>query len=156
MERYSFDPVTNTLTISANFAKALKNTDSAEYALLTTIRSDFPGLAVRRMTHKTPTKYRTKSEGEYSCHPNKHLSYKNMEGFMGAIKDGEKYLAVYDFLKKSASKLNTSPYAAIRRWFVAQFPDYRNNSVFYLDNSVDVITDVSPFLPKGEASGDAA
>lgn len=156
MERYKFNPITNTLTITAGFAKRLQDTGSNEYTLLTKIRSDFPGLTVHKMTHKAPIKYRTKSEEEYSCHPNKHLSYKNMEGFMGAIEDGEKYLAVYDFLKNTASKLNTSPYAVVRRWFVAQFPAYRNNPVFYLHNPPEVVTDITPFLPKGDNTGNAA
>ena len=156
MERYKFNPITNTLTITAGFAKKLQDTGSNEYALLRKLRADFPGLIVRSKTHKTPTRYRTNSNEEYARNPTKTLTYKNMEGFMNALPEAERYLVVYDFAKNEASKLNTAPYAVVRRWFVAQFPAFRNNPVGYLDNPPEVVTDISPFLPKGEASGDAA
>jgi hypothetical protein len=45
----------------------------------------------------------------------------------------------YLFLRNHASEVQTNGYALIRRWFVAQFPDFRKNPMAYITNQPEVI-----------------
>ena len=45
----------------------------------------------------------------------------------------------YTFARYGASDLQINGYTLIRKWFVAQFPEYRKNPMFYLRNHPDVI-----------------
>ena len=40
----------------------------------------------------------------------------------------------------SIAKIQTNGYALIRRWFVAQFPDFRKNPMAYIDTQPDVLS----------------
>ena len=46
----------------------------------------------------------------------------------------------YTFLKNYATEVQTNGYTIIRRWFVAQFPDFRKNPLAYLTNQPDVVS----------------
>ncbi|MBO5627729.1 MAG: hypothetical protein J5965_01445 [Aeriscardovia sp.] len=152
MELYKFDAVNKTLVISAAFDRALSDTQSAEYRLYKQMLSDIPGLIVVRKTHKSPTSY--KGDGKRtSYYPTKGLTIKKMEKFMNALPEGKKYLDEYNKLKAVAI-LCPSPYAAIRRWFEAQFPEYRRNPLFYVNNSVEVI-DFAAILEAAKQSKEA-
>ena len=70
----------------------------------------------------------------------KNLKYENMEGFMSVLPRAEEYLAQYNFLKYYAGLVQTNAYTLVRRWFVAQFPEFRKNPIFYLNNDVPVIS----------------
>lgn len=140
MNAYKVDFTANTITITAAFAKAMNNPTSAEYKIITQIRKDFPKMEIVRKTHKTPTKYTSKSTGEeFRCNQFKNLKYENMEGFINGLPNSEEYLKPYNFLKNCGSLPLTSRYTAVRKWFVAQFPDFRKNPLFYLYNKVDVV-----------------
>ena len=146
MERYTFNPVAKTLVITAAFAKAMQDIESAEYALYSQLMADIPNLEVVRKTHASPKKCVSKSTGEkFNCNQFKNLTYKNMEGFINGLSNGEDYLKPYNFLKNCGSLPQTSRYTAVRKWFVAQFPDFRKNPLFYLYNEVKVV-DIVPFI----------
>lgn len=147
MNTYKMDFAAKTLTITKAFAEAASNPSSEEYAIMMKFHQDFPGLKIARKTHRTPTRYKTKSGETYSCNQFKNLTYENMEAFMNAIPNSEKYMALYNFLRHSVGGIQINTYAAVRSWFVAQFPYYRKDPVFYLTNDVDVI-DITPFLQK--------
>lgn len=137
MEHYKFNPITRTLVMSAGFARAISDISSDEYNLYKQMLSDVPGLNVVRKTHKSPTSY--KGDGKRtSYYPTKGLTIKKMEKFMNALPEGKKYLDEYNKLKAVAD-ICPSPYAVIRRWFEAQFPEFRRNPLFYVNNSVEVI-----------------
>ena len=109
-------------------------------------------------THKTPRKYVSKSTGEtFNCNQFKNLKYENMEGFINGLSNSEDYMKPYLFLKNCGSLPLTSRYTAVRRWFVAQFPEFRKNPLFYLYNEVKVI-DITPLIQqaKEEAAEKAA
>ena len=55
----------------------------------------------------------------------------------------------YLFLKNCGSLPLTSRYTAVRRWFVAQFPEFRKNPIFYLYNAVKVI-ETTPFFQQAK------
>ena len=141
MERYTFNPVAKTLVITAAFAKAIQNIESEEYALYTQLMADIPNLEVIRKTHASPKKCVSKSTGEtFNCNQFKNLTYKNMETFIMGLPSAEAYMNEYLFLKNYAAEVQTNGYTVIRRWFVAQFPDFRKNPLAYLTNQPAVVS----------------
>ena len=141
MERYTFNPVTKTLVITAAFAKAMQNIESAEYALYSQLMADIPNLEVISKTHASPKKCVSKSTGEkFKCNQFKNLTYKNMETFIMGLPSAEAYMEEYLFLKNYAAEVQTNGYTIIRRWFVAQFPDFRKNPLTYLTTQPDVVS----------------
>lgn len=79
MEKFNFDVVSQTLTISAKFAKAMNNPESGEYKLVAQFRADFSGLTISKRTHRTATHYTTKSGERFNCNQFKNLTYARME-----------------------------------------------------------------------------
>lgn len=153
MERYKFNPITRTLVMSAGFARAISDISSDEYNLYKQMLADVPGLKVERKTHEKPTYYIGQDGERTTYYPTKGLTIKKMEKFMNALPEGKKFLDEYNKLKAVAD-ICPSPYAAIRRWFVAQFPLYRENPLFYVNNSVEVI-DFAAFLEAAKQSKEA-
>ena len=140
MNTYKVDFTANTITITAGFAKAMNDPTSAEYKIIAQIRKDFPEMEIIRKTHKTPSKYRTKSGETFNCNQFKNLTYKNMETFIMGLPSAEAYMNEYLFLKNYAAEVQTNGYTIIRRWFVAQFPDFRKNPIVYLTNQPAVVS----------------
>ena len=140
MNTYKVDFVANTITITAAFAKAMNDPTSAEYKIIAQIRKDFPEMEIIRKTHKTPSKYQTKTGEKFNCNQFKNLTYKNMETFIMGLPSAEAYMEEYLFLKNYAAEVQTNGYTIIRRWFVAQFPDFRKNPLAYLTNQPDVVS----------------
>ena len=140
MNAYKLDFVSNVITITADFAKAMNNPNSEEYKTIAKIRRDFPKMEIVRKTHKTPTKYRTKDGKTFNCNQFKNLTYENMETFMMGLPKGEEYLNEYLFLRNHASDIQTNGYTLIRRWFVKQFPDYQKNPLTYIHTQPEVVS----------------
>ena len=140
MNTYKIDFAANTITITADFAKAMNNPASAEYQIVAQVRKDFPEMRIIRKTHKTPSKYQTKTGEKFNCNQFKNLTYKNMETFIMGLPAAEAYMEEYLFLKNYAAEVQTNGYTIIRRWFVAQFPDFRKNPLAYLTNQPDVVS----------------
>ena len=140
MNTYKVDFVANTITITAAFAKAMNDPTSAEYKIIAQIRKDFPEMEIIRKTHKTPSKYQTKTGEKFNCNQFKNLTYKNMETFIMGLPSAEAYMEEYLFLKNYAAEVQTNGYTVIRRWFVAQFPDFRKNPIVYLTNQPAVVS----------------
>lgn len=149
MERYKFDITKQTLTLSAAFAAKANDPSTDEYALVRQFKHDFPRLVIVRNTHKTPARYKN-SDGSTTTR-NKHsgLSYERMERFMSALPDGVDYLEAYFDLRDKAEAMCASPYAVVSAWFMRQFPKFRTNPLFYLDNSPAII-DFSALLEKAK------
>ena len=145
MNGYSFDIVSSTLTVTAEFAKEAAKPNTAAYRTVNHLRHDFPEMQIVRRTHTSPRKYKTKAGEKFYCNQFKNLTYKNMEAFMEALPDSEKYLAAYWTIRK-LSKVQTNGYTVVRKWFQTQFPEYRSNPLFYINNNVSVITDITPYL----------
>ena len=131
MENYRINPVSKTLTISAAFEKAMSNPESEEYRYYVQLQRDIPGLKVSRRTHKSPTEYHTKSGDVFRCNQYKHLTYENMERFIKALPQSDELIKVY---------------TAVRRWFAAQFPNFRKNPIFYFNQDFPVIYDIWPII----------
>ena len=140
MNTYKIDFAANTITITADFAKAMNDPSSAEYQIVAQVRKDFPEMRIIRKTHKTPAKYQTKTGEKFNCNQFKNLTYKNMETFIMGLPAAEAYMNEYLFLKNYAAEVQTNGYTIIRRWFVAQFPDFRKNPIVYLNNQPAVVS----------------
>ena len=140
MNTYKVDFVANTITITAAFAKAMNDPTSAEYKIIAQIRKDFPEMEIIRKTHKTPSKYQTKTGEKFNCNQFKNLTYKNMETFIMGLPSAEAYMEEYLFLKNYAAEVQTNGYTIIRRWFVAQFPEFRKNPLVYITDQPAVVS----------------
>ena len=140
MEKFSFDVVSQTLTITAKFDKMMNDTKSDEYKLVQRFRKDFPNLTIAKKTHKSATSYTTKSGEKFNCNQFKNLTYDRMEKFISALPKNEGYLREYLFVKNFASAIQHNGYALVRKWFVAQFPEFRKNPLFYLYNTPELVS----------------
>ena len=150
MKGYTLSLATKTLTITKAFEDAVSKGEGEAYDLYTKFMREIPGLTVVRKTHKTPTKYTSKSTGEtFNCNQFKNLKYENMEGFINGLPNKQDYLPAYNFLKNCGSLPLTSRYTAVRKWFVAQFPEFRKNPLFYLYNEVKVVN-FAPFIQEAQ------
>ena len=154
MEKYTLDIVNKTLTISAKFSEKMQNIDSEEFKLYERLLQTLPSLKIVRKTHKTPSQYTTKNGETFKCNQFKNLKYENMERFMSALPNKESYFAEYNFIKDYAALIQTNGYAAVRRWFIAQFPEFRQNPLFYLYHKPTVISGVN-FLPQANSKDEA-
>lgn len=137
---YRVDFTTMTLTMTADFADRAYNPSTEEYEILTRLKKDFPDLKIERKTHRTPSKYRTKQGEEYTHNQFKDLTYKRMEKFLSHIPNGINYQKEYEYVKDFATDLNGNGYTLVRKWFVAQFPNFRKDPMFYLSNSPELIS----------------
>ena len=140
MEKFSFDVVSQTLTITAKFDKMMNDTKSDEYKLVQRFRKDFPNLTIAKKTHKSATSYTTKSGEKFNCNQFKNLTYDRMEKFISALPKNDGYLREYLFVKNFASAIQHNGYTLVRKWFVAQFPEFRKNPLFYLYNTPELVS----------------
>ena len=140
MEKFVFDVISQTLTITAKFAKMMNDPQSDEYKLVQQFRKDFPNLTIAKKTHKSASHYTTKSGEKFNCNQFKNLTYDRMEKFIKALPKSESYLREYTFVKDFASAIQTNGYTLVRKWFVAQFPEFRKNPLFYLSHSPELVS----------------
>ena len=152
MEKYKLDVVSKTLTISKKFGKAIAEGEGEEYEFYTRLMQEIPGLTVVRKSHRTPTSYTSSSGEKFSCNQFKNLKYENMERFMAALPDNEVYFAEYSFLRYSAACIQTNRYALVRDWFIAQFPEFRKNPLFYLYNKPVLVRAAEVIEMRGDAA----
>lgn len=153
MKGYTLNLTAKTLIVTKAFEDAISKGEGEAYELYTKFLRDIPGLTVIRKTHKTPSKYHAKSGETFNCNQFKNLKYENMEGFINGLPNNEKFLTAYNFLKNCGGLVQTSRYTAVRKWFVAQFPEFRKNPLFYLYNEVSVV-DIAPFLQEAQERAD--
>lgn len=146
MENYKINLVTKTLIVTAAFEKAMNDPASEEYGLYIQLQHDIPGLKVSRRTHKSPIKYRTKSGEVFRCNQYKHLTYENMERFINLLPKRDELTEVYNYIRYGAGLVQTSCYAAVRRWFEVQFPDLHKNPLCYFNQDFKVIADIDPII----------
>ena len=150
MKGYTLSLSAKTLTITKAFEDAVSKGEGEAYDLYTKFMREIPGLTVIRKTHATPSKYVSKSTGEkFNCNQFKNLPYDNMAGFINGLPNSEDYLKAYNFIKNCGSLPLTSRYTAVRKWFVAQFPEFRKNPLFYLYNEVKVVN-IVPFIQEAQ------
>ena len=156
MEKFVFDVISQTLTITAKFAKMMNDPQSDEYKLVQQFRKDFPNLTIAKKTHKSATSYTTKSGEKFNCNQFKNLKYENMERFMDGLPGAEAYRKEYDFIKDYASRVQTNGYKLVRMWFVEQFPHFRKNPLFYVYNTPELVKASEVIAKEAEAKQNEA
>ena len=144
---YKLDLAAQTLTLTAAFAEAANDPTSAEYELVQQFKNDFPRLIIKRQTHRKPKKYKNKNGTITKCNQFKNLTYERMERFMGALPNSAEYLEAYYALREKAEAMCPSPYSAVSQWFMKQFPKFRTNPLFYIENEAEII-DFADILEK--------
>lgn len=150
MNGYKLNLTTMTQTVTKAFEEAVNTGCGPEYNRLMQLQHDFPDLKIVRKTHRTPSYYVSK-DGEISrCNQFKNLTYENMEQFINGLPDSEKYLVEYQYLRDFASKPQRSRYTLVRKWFTAQFPNFRNNPLIYLNNAPEIVK-AQDFINKNAA-----
>ena len=152
---YIVDFVRKTITITAEFEKAMRSPDDDAYKTIQQLCADFPGMRIVRRTHRTPSRYVSKQGVVSKCNPYKNLTYEKMEQFISALPNSTEYRRQYDFLKTYASGIQTNGYSIVRNWFVAQFPLYRKEPLFYLTGEHTVLS-AADFLKKQETMKQSA
>ena len=123
MHTYNYDVVSNTLTMSAAFAKAAGILNTPEYNVVKQLRTDYPNLKIELMDNKK------KKDAE------KRIKYKAMENYMKHCRDSEKYLSTFERVKL-LSKGQPFPYKYVLTWFEAHFPAYSEQPEFDDDGFV--------------------
>lgn len=156
MEKFAFDVISQTLTITAQFAKMMNDPESDEYKLVMRFQKDFPNLTITKKTHKSATHYTTKSGEKFNCNQFKNLTYDRMEKFISALPKSESHLREYSFVKDFASAIQTNGYTLVRKWFVAQFPEFRKNPLFYLSHSPELVSGIRFLDEETKSHKDAA
>lgn len=139
MEKYYIDFVKNTFTMTKAFEDKMQDFASEEFMFYKKTLAEIPGIIVKRRTHKTPTKYVNKNNEKFYCNQFKNLTFKRMETFMSSLSKSDEYMTEYIFLKDYAGKIQTNKYKLVRQWFVAQFPEFRNNPLTYFHNEPEVL-----------------
>ena len=146
---YKVDFTSKTLTMTKAFEEKAQNPESKEFAILMNLQNSIPGLIVERKTHATPRTYTNKQGEKFNCNQFKNLTLDNMKAFIEGLPNSEKFMKSYNFLRYYGSLPLTSRYTAVRKWFVAQFPEFRKNPLFYLSNEAQVV-DIAPFIQEAQ------
>ncbi len=148
---YTIDFAKQTITMTAAFAAEANNPERDEYKLVRQLMRDFPTLRIVRKTHATPTHYKN-GDGSVSKHnKNYRLTYERMERFILAMspKDNTDYLEMFYEIRDKAEDMCASPYSVVSKWFIEQFPKYRSNPLFYIDNQPEII-DIADVIEKAK------
>ena len=122
---YSYNAITNTLTVSAAFLKNAANLHSKEYEIIRTLRADHGEITI-------VTEERRKSAS-------RAMTFKQMEMHIKQCRDSEKRLAAFDRVKV-LSKIQRSPYNYVKTWFMDNYANYSEQPVFDEEGYVVVKT----------------
>ena len=122
---YSYNAITNTLTVSAAFLKNAANLHSKEYEIIRTLRADHGEITI-------VTEERRKSVS-------RAMTFKQMEMHIKQCRDSEKRLEAFEKVK-ALSKIQRSPYNYVKTWFMDNYANYSEQPVFDEDGFVVVKT----------------
>lgn len=122
---YTFDPIANTLTISASFAKKASQVGSAEYDTMLKLRKDYPSLKVVK-EEKTAKK---------------QLTYKEMVEFINLHRNKDELKTAFENAK-TLSRFHSMPYSFVKTWFENTFPYFMDGN--YKMDAEGCIVEVKP------------
>ena len=125
---YSFDHITNTLTVTAAFLKKAGILNSAEYKIIKDFRADNPDMKiVKAESSKKNVKH--------------HIKMAQMVQFITVwdSKNKTTYLDQYETVK-ALSKIQASPYKYVEVWFQKTFPNWQNQVDFNNDGTMSFVT----------------
>ena len=124
---YTYDALNDSLTITEAFAKRASVMHSAEYEIILEFRATHPGRPINLADKKTSNNRPLK------------LSFKQMGEFIAKCRDAEARTARFEQIK-ALSKVQPSPYAYVKTWFLDNYANYSEQPEFDADNFVIVKT----------------
>ena len=124
---YTYDALNDALTITEAFAKRASDLHSAEYEIIREFRATHPGRPINLADKKTSNNRPLK------------LSFKQMGAFIARCRDAEARTARFEQIK-ALSKVQPSPYAYVKTWFLDNYANYSEQPEFDADNFVIVKT----------------
>ena len=124
---YTYDALNDSLTITEAFAKRASVMHSAEYEIILEFRATHPGRPINLADKKTSNNRPLK------------LSFKQMGEFIAKCRDAEARTARFEQIK-ALSKVQPSPYAYVKTWFLDNYANYSEQPEFDDDNFVIVKT----------------
>lgn len=130
----SYNPITNTLSLSEAFIKKASRMGTAEYKMVVQYQKDHPGLTISEMEKKAPE------------HKRDSVTYARMEATIGACRDKDTRMAQYKRMRAWAD-IQDSPFLKLKTWFLNNYANY---------DSMDDIDDEGFFIPKTKAEVEAA
>ncbi len=122
---YNYDAITNTVTITASFAKKASQVDSEEYEIMRKLRKDYPSLKV----------VREEKVGKAQ------LTYKMMEEFINLHRNSVELMNAFKGAK-TLSKFHSMPFSFVKAWFEKTFPYYKDGN--YEMDADGFIVEVKP------------
>ena len=117
-----FDWDNNTIIFNLRFSKESKIPGTPEFKRKKELKAEYPEFTFITKSARTKKKAR----------PDKGLSFKHMEEYIGTFQNSEELLLVFEVVKIRA-RTTASSKKFVTDWFVAQFPNYRDSA--NIDNS---------------------
>ncbi len=124
---YSYDAISNTLTMTAAFAKKASQLNTPEYHIVRQLRNDNPGMKIEKSAAKAPANRPL------------NITFAKMEEFIKQCRDSKDRLEAFKKVK-SLSKIQASPYKYVKTWFLNNYANYSEQSEFDADGFVVVKT----------------
>ena len=129
----SYNPMTNTLSLSESFVKKASRLGTAEYKLVLQYQKDHPDLKMVEMEKKP------------SEHKRDAVTYTRMEQTIKLCRDSESRMKQYERMRTWA-EIQDAPFLKLKAWFLNNYANY---------DSMDDIDDEGFFLPKTKAEVEA-
>lgn len=123
---YSYNPINNTLSLSATFIKKASRLGTEEYNIVLQYQKDHPKLTIAEM-EKKPSEHKRES-----------ITYARMEGVINHCRDKEVRMAQYKRMRTLA-EMQDAPFHKLKVWFLTNYANY---------DSMDDVDDEGFFLPK--------
>ena len=124
---YSYDAISNTLTMTAAFAKKASQLNTAEYNIVRQLRNDNPGMKIEKSAAKAPANRPL------------NITFAKMEEYIKQCRDSKDRLEAFKKVK-SLSKIQASPYKYVKTWFLNNYANYSEQPEFDEDGFVIVKT----------------
>lgn len=124
---YSYDAISNTLTMTAAFAKKASQLNTSEYNIVRQLRNDNPGMKIEKSAAKAPANRPL------------NITFAKMEEFIKQCRDSKDRLEAFKKVK-SLSKIQASPYKYVKTWFLNNYANYSEQPEFDADGFVVVKT----------------
>ena len=136
---YSYDPITNSLTMTAAFAKKASQFNTAEYNIVRRLRNDNPGMKIEKSAAKAPSNRPL------------NITFAKMEEFIKQCRDSKDRLEAFKKVK-ALSKIQASPYKYVKTWFLNNYANYSEQPEFDTDGFVVVKTKSQAEAEKKDAA----
>ena len=125
----SYNPMTNTLSLSESFVKKASRLGTAEYKLVLQYQKDHPDLKMVEMEKKNPE------------HKRDTVTYTRMEQTIKRCRDSEARMKQYERMRTWA-EIQDAPFLKLKAWFLNNYANY---------DSMDDIDEDGFFIPKTKA-----